>query len=54
MKLGVDGTFQGRELAMGWSDGAVHYPGQICVTSEGDVFVADRNNNRVQIFASPR
>ncbi len=54
VKLGVDGSFQGRELAMGWSDGALYYPGQICVTSAGDVVVADRNNNRVQIFATPR
>lgn len=54
VKLGADGSFQGRELGMGWGDGAVHYPGQLCIDGEGDVFVADRNNNRVQVFASPR
>jgi sugar lactone lactonase YvrE len=54
VRLGVDGAFQGRELAMGWSDGTVYYPAQVCINSEGDVFVADRDNNRVQIFALPR
>ena len=54
VRLGVDGSFQGRELAMGWSDGAVYYPAQLCINSGGDVFLADRNNNRVQIFATPR
>ncbi len=54
VRLGNDGTFQGRELALGWADGALQYPGQLCVTAAGDVLVADRNNNRVQIFAMPR
>ena len=54
VRLGNDGSFQGRELALGWSDGALLYPGQVCVTAAGEVFVADRNNNRVQIFAMPR
>jgi sugar lactone lactonase YvrE len=54
VKLGVDGSFQGRELAIGWSDGMLYYPAQLCLTSGGEVFVADRNNNRVQVFALPR
>jgi sugar lactone lactonase YvrE len=54
VRLGVDGSFQGRELAMGWVDGAVYYPAQLCINAAGDVFLADRNNNRVQIFAVPR
>jgi NHL repeat len=54
VRLGTDGAYQTRELGMGWTDGAVYYPGQICVTSEGDLLVADRNNNRVQIFSGPR
>lgn len=54
VRLGTDGGFQGRELAMGWSDGTIYYPAQICVTSAGDLVVADRDNNRVQIFAPPR
>ena len=27
---------------------------QICVTGPGDVFVADRGNNRVQVFSASR
>lgn len=52
--LGVDGSYQGRQLSIGWSDGLVNYPGQICVTESGFVFVADRFNNRVQAFTIPR
>jgi sugar lactone lactonase YvrE len=52
--LGPDGTFQFRELEMGWSDGRVYYPNQMCVTDEGLAVVADRNNNRVQIFSGAR
>lgn len=54
VRLGVDGAFQGRDLAMGWSDGTVYYPGQLCLTGGGDVLVTDRNNDRIQIFALPR
>lgn len=54
VRLGVDGTFQGRELATGRVDGTVYYPSQLCLNSKGELFVADRNNNRVQIFALPR
>jgi DNA-binding beta-propeller fold protein YncE len=54
VRLGVDGSFQGRELATGWRDGGVYYPAQLCLGGDGDVFLADRNNNRVQIFAAPR
>lgn len=52
--LGQDGTFKGRRLGIGWSDGLVYYPAQICIDEKGDVFVADRYNNRVQIFSIPR
>lgn len=51
--LGVDGTYQGRQLGMGWSDGLVYYPSQLCA-GEGIVAVADRGNNRVQIFSTPK
>ena len=54
VRLGVDGKLQSRELATGWSDGALYYPAQVCLTGEGDLVVADRNNNRVQIFAVSR
>jgi DNA-binding beta-propeller fold protein YncE len=52
--LGVDGSFLGRELALGQATGALQYPAQLCITSLGDVVVADRANNRVQIFTSTR
>jgi len=54
VKLGVDGTFQGRELGIGWNDGFVYYPAQLCLNAGGDAFLADRNNNRVQVFAVSR
>lgn len=54
VRVGNDGSYQGRDLALGAVDGTVNYPAQICVTPDGDVFVADRNNDRVQIFTLPR
>jgi hypothetical protein len=54
VSLGLDGSFQGRDLGIGWSDGQLLYPAQICLGAEGDVFVADRQNNRVQVFVMKR
>jgi sugar lactone lactonase YvrE len=54
VRLGIDGSFQGRELQGGWVDGALHYPAQLCVDSADDLFIADRENNRVQIFTLTR
>lgn len=54
VRMGTDGSFQGRDLAWGAADGALDYPAQLCVTGGGDVLVADRNNDRVQVFALPR
>ncbi len=48
--LGRDGTFRGRQLSMGWKEGLLRYPSQICVGGDGSVFIADRGNNRVQAF----
>jgi DNA-binding beta-propeller fold protein YncE len=48
--LGEDGSFEGRGLGTGRGDGHLFYPAQVCVT-RSDAFVADRNNNRVQVFA---
>jgi hypothetical protein len=53
VRLGNDGSFQGRDLALGWTDGTLQYPAQLCLTGS-DVVVADRGNNRVQIFAMPK
>jgi len=52
--LGIDGTFQARDLSLGSTEGAVQYPAQLCLLPDGDAVVADRDNNRVQIFATPR
>ncbi|BDG09217.1 NHL repeat-containing protein [Anaeromyxobacter paludicola] len=49
--LGTDGSYQSRELAMGWKEAALYYPVQLCVNGEGLAVVADRNNNRVQVFS---
>ncbi|MFB3885107.1 MAG: NHL repeat-containing protein [Thermodesulfobacteriota bacterium] len=49
--LGQDGSFLGRQLSMGWNEGLLYYPSQICINDKGDVFVADRGNSRVQIFS---
>lgn len=48
--LGEDGTFQGRAMSRGSADGLLLYPSQLCVAG-AEVFVADRNNNRVQVFS---
>lgn len=48
--LGPDGSVKGRKLSRGWDEGLLYYPTQLCVNEDGMAFVADRSNNRVQIF----
>lgn len=48
--LGTDGAYMGRQLSIGWSEGLVNYPAQLCVSESGDAYVADRFNSRVQAF----
>jgi sugar lactone lactonase YvrE len=48
--LGPDGSFRGRRLSMGWKDGFLRYPAQMCITENGNAFIADRGNNRVEAF----
>ncbi len=48
--IGQDGAFQGRLMGMGWKEGLLRYPSQACIDDEGELFIADRSNNRVQIF----
>ncbi len=48
--LGPDGSFLGRQLTMGWNEGQLYYPSQMCINEKGEVFIADRGNSRVQIF----
>ena len=52
--VGQDGSFKGEQLTMGWKEGQLRYPCQLCVNDKGEVFVADRDNNRIQIFSAVR
>jgi len=45
------GTVMGRQLGVGWKEGFLRYPSQACITAAGNLFVADRENNRVQQFS---
>jgi len=48
--LGPDGSFRGRQSGMGWKEGLLRYPSALQVTDGGILFIADRGNNRVQLF----
>lgn len=48
--LGLDGSFRGRKAGFGWNEGLLNYPAALCINSAGHAFVADRDNNRVQVF----
>ncbi|HZI95346.1 MAG TPA: NHL repeat-containing protein [Patescibacteria group bacterium] len=49
--LGPDGSFRGRQLAFGSKQGLLRYPTDLCSTRRGLVVIADRENQRVQVFA---
>ncbi|HEU5182089.1 MAG TPA: NHL repeat-containing protein [Candidatus Polarisedimenticolia bacterium] len=48
--LGPDGSFHGHQSGMGWNVGSLRYPSDLCALS-GLLFVADRENQRIQIFS---
>ena len=48
--LGLDGSFRGRQSGMGWKEGLLRYPSALFVSDKGYLFVADRENSRVQVF----
>jgi len=48
--LGQDGSFLSRQSGRGWKEGSLNYPAQMCINKKGEIFVADTNNSRVQIF----
>jgi hypothetical protein len=52
--LGQDGSFLGRQLAMGWNEGLLYYPSQMCLNEKGEAFIADKGNSRVQVFSLMR
>jgi DNA-binding beta-propeller fold protein YncE len=52
--IGRDGTFLTRQLAKGWKEGALNHPTQVCINGTDEVFVADRDNSRIQVFGLVR
>ena len=48
--LGPDGSFRGRQSDFGWKDGLLRYPSALAVSEGGNLFIADRQNSRVQVF----
>jgi hypothetical protein len=52
--LGQDGAVLGRQLAMGWNEGFLRSPSQMCLNDKGQAFIADRGNSRVQVFSLTR
>jgi len=48
--LGPDGSFLGRQSGMGWKEGSLNYPAQMCINRKGEIFVADTMNSRIQLF----
>jgi DNA-binding beta-propeller fold protein YncE len=52
--FGLDGSFLGRQLTMGWDEGSLNHPSQICINDKDEVFIADRDNSRIQVFRLTR
>jgi hypothetical protein len=48
--FGRDGAFLSRQLTMGWDEGTLNHPAQMCVNDKDEVFIADRDNSRIQAF----
>jgi sugar lactone lactonase YvrE len=48
--LGPDGSFRGRQSAYGWKEGLLRYPSDLCSNGRGLLAIADRENQRVQVF----
>jgi hypothetical protein len=49
--LGQDGSPIGWLSSMGWKEGRLNYPSQLCINRSGEIFIADTLNNRIQIFS---
>jgi DNA-binding beta-propeller fold protein YncE len=49
--VGADGAFRARQSGQGWKPGLLRYPSSLCIDHNDYLFVADRANNRIQIFA---
>jgi len=48
--FGRDGSFLSRQLAAGSEEGALNYPSQMCINDKDEMFIADRDNSRIQVF----
>ncbi len=48
--LAKDGSFLGKQLSRGWNEGLLNFPAQLCINEKDELFIADRGNNRVQMF----
>ncbi len=48
--LGPDGSFRTRQSKMGWKTGQLRFPSKLCVDDKDHLFVADRANDRIQVF----
>jgi sugar lactone lactonase YvrE len=48
--FGRDGSFLARQLTRGWEEGSLNHPSQICINDRDEVFIADRDNSRIQVF----
>ncbi len=52
--LGPDGSLKGEHLRLGWTEGLLYYPEQMCINDRDEMAIADRGNNRVQLFSIKR
>ncbi|MCK9419663.1 MAG: NHL repeat-containing protein [Nitrospirae bacterium] len=49
LAVNQDGTSR-RLFSLGWKEGMLRYPSQLCINPDGDLYVADRANSRIQQF----
>lgn len=50
VSYGRDGAFLARQLTPGWAEGSLNHPSQMCINDRDEMFIADRDNGRVQVF----
>lgn len=48
--LGRDGAYLSRQLTMGWTEGSLNHPSQMCMNDQDMLFIADTNNSRIEVF----
>jgi sugar lactone lactonase YvrE len=48
--VGPDGSFRSRHSKIGWKTGLLRYPTKLCLDDKDHLFVADRANDRIQVF----